>query len=248
MNDYLEINPAEIRTRDLHQYLLSSVAPRPIAFASTINEYGTPNLAPFSFFNAFSARPPIVVFSPARRVRDNTTKHTLENIYRIPEVVINAVSYDMVHQQNLASSEYAEDINEFEKAGLTAVKSDLVRPYRVAESPVQMECLVREIKPLADSAGAGNLIICEVVKMHIKQSILDEAGMIDPQKIDLVSRMGKMFYSRASGSSVFTVNKPGATPGSSGKQCEHRQRMVRSSGSNARPAEPTGGENQELEQ
>lgn len=209
----LSIDPKEIPVPKLHGYLLSAVAPRPIAFASTIDEKGNPNLSPFSFFNVFSANPPIAIFSPARRGRNNTTKHTYENVKVHPEVVINVVSYDMVEQMSLASTEYAEGVNEFEKAGLTMLESDKVKPFRVAEAPVQLECRVNEVKELGDQGGAGNLVICEVVRIHIKEDILDEQGGIDTQKIDLVGRMGANWYVRANGSALFEVAKPLSTLG-----------------------------------
>lgn len=208
MSNFITITPGEIKTAQLHGYLLGATSPRPIAFASTISADGTPNLAPFSFFNVFSSNPPMLIFSPARRVRDNTTKHTLSNVIAIPEVVVNVVSYDIVQQMNLASTEYPDGINEFEKAGFTALESDLVRPFRVAESPVQMECKVVEIKPLGNYGGAGQLIFAKVLKMHINKAILNEDNMIDPHKIDLVGRMGGNFYARASGDAVFEVEKP----------------------------------------
>lgn len=213
MSDYLTINPGEIKTKFLHAYLLGSVAPRPIAFASTISASGVPNLAPFSFFNVFSSNPPMLIFSPARRVRDNTIKHTLQNVIAVPEVVVNVVSHAIVEQMNLASTEYPDGVNEFEKAGFTAISSELIRPLRVAESPVQMECKVVEIKPLGNGGGAGQLIFAQVVRMHINKDVLDESGNIDPQKIDLVARMGGNYYSRASGASVFEVEKPLDIPG-----------------------------------
>lgn len=202
------VTPGSISTKDFHALLLGSVSPRPICFASTVDAEGRPNLAPFSFFNVFGSRPPILVFSPARRVRDNTTKHTLQNIEATREVVVNMVSYSMVQQQSLASCEYPEGVNEFEKAGFTALPSDIVRPFRVKESPVNLECKVLDIIYTSQEGGAGNLIICEVVKMHIDDAVLDEKGMIDPHKIDLVARMGGDYYCRASGDSVFTVPKP----------------------------------------
>ncbi|MCB9232865.1 MAG: flavin reductase family protein [Bacteroidia bacterium] len=208
MDNFLHITPGTIPTKTLHQYLLGAVSPRPIAFASTIGPDGTPNLAPFSFFNVFSANPPILIFSPARRVRDNTTKHTLENIYRTPEVVVNVVSHSMVEQMNIASAEYGDGVNEFVKAGFTPVASEIVRPPRVLEAPVQMECKVIEIKPLDTEKGAGQLVIAQVVKMHINHDILDEDEMINPHKIDLVGRMGKMYYARASGNAVFPLPAP----------------------------------------
>ncbi|HFS67999.1 MAG TPA: flavin reductase family protein, partial [Flavobacteriia bacterium] len=170
----LSINPKDIPTAKLHGYLLSAVAPRPIALASTIDNDGNPNLSPFSFFNVFSANPPILIFSPARRVRNNTVKHTLENVHQVKEVVINVVNYDIVQQMSLSSTEYAKDVNEFKKAGFTMLKSDKVKPFRVAESPVQFECKVNEIVALGTEGGAGNLIICEVVKLHINEAVLDE--------------------------------------------------------------------------
>lgn len=213
MSAFLEITPGEIKTKFLHAYLLGSVSPRPIAFASTISPDGEPNLAPFSFFNVFSSNPPMVIFSPARRVRDNTTKHTLSNVIKVPEVVINVVSHSIVQQMNLASTEYPDGVNEFTKAGLTALPSHLIRPFRVAESPVQMECKVTEIKPLGNQGGAGQLIFAQVLKMHIHRSILNEADEIDPHKIDLVARMGANYYCRASGDAVFEVEKPLDIPG-----------------------------------
>lgn len=207
------IDPKEISVPELHGYLLGAIGPRPIAFASTINEKGEPNLAPFSFFNVFSANPPIAIFSPARRGRDNTTKHTYENVKRVKEVVINVVNYDLVQQCSLASTEYAEGVNEFEKAGLTPVASDLIKPFRVKESPVQLECIVKEVIELGNEGGAGNLVVAEVVRIHVSESVLDENGKIDPTKIDLVGRMGGNYYSRAHGSALFEVAKPLTTLG-----------------------------------
>jgi len=208
----LSIHPKEIPTAQLHGYLLSAVAPRPIAFASTVDKNGNPNLSPFSFFNVFSANPPILIFSPARRVKNNTTKHTLENAIVTKEVVINVVNYDMVQQMSLSSTEYGLGVNEFEKAGLTMLASEVVKPFRVAESPVQIECKINEIISLGDKGGAGNLIICEVVKLHIDEAILDEKGMIDNHKIDLVARAGGSFYTRAK-EGFFEIPKPIATLG-----------------------------------
>ena len=213
MSNFVTITPGEISTKDLHQHLLAAVAPRPIAFASTIDREGNRNLAPFSFFNVFSAKPPILIFSPARRVRNNTTKHTLENVYEVPEVVINVVNYDIVEQMSLASTEYGEEVDEFVKAALTPIPSETVSPFRVKESPVQMECKITEIKPLDTVGGAGQLIFAQVLRMHINQEILSEDDMIDPHKIDLVARMGKNYYSRASGEAVFEVEKPLTTLG-----------------------------------
>jgi Conserved protein/domain typically associated with flavoprotein oxygenases, DIM6/NTAB family len=208
----ISINPLDISTGKLHGYLLGAVSPRPICFASTIDSNGNVNLSPFSFFNVFSANPPIMVFSPARRVRDNTTKHTLENVLETKEVVINIVSYDMVQQMSLASTEYAKGINEFIKAGFTEIASDVVTPPRVAESPVQFECKVLNVVALGESGGAGNLVICQVVKLHIDEAIFDADGHIDPLKIDTVARMGGNWYSRAK-EGLFEVPKPLSTLG-----------------------------------
>jgi len=209
----LTIDPKEIPVPKLHHYLLGAVGPRPIAFASTIDKEGHPNLAPFSFFNVFSANPPIMVFSPARSGRTNTTKDTYENVKEVPECVINIVNYNIVEQMSLSSSPYDKDISEFVKAGLTPIKSDLVKPFRVKESPVQFECKVIEVKELGDGGGAGNLVICEVLKIHIDESILDDDNMIDQKKIDLVARMGGNWYCRADENSMFEVIKPVTTKG-----------------------------------
>jgi flavin reductase (DIM6/NTAB) family NADH-FMN oxidoreductase RutF len=206
------INPKEVSPAQLQSYLQSAIAPRPIAFASTIDVDGNPNLSPFSFFNVFSSNPPILVFSPARRVRNNTIKHTLINCDATREVVINIVDYSLVQQMSLSSTEYADGVNEFDKSGLTMLASDLVQPYRVAESPVQFECKVNDIIALGTEGGAGNLVICEVVKIHVSETILDENGMIDQLKIDLVSRLGGNWYSRAI-NGLFEVEKPLATLG-----------------------------------
>ena len=203
----ISFEPKDLSTGKLHSYLLSAVAPRPIAFASTMDVDGNPNLSPFSFFNVFSANPPILIFSPARRVRDNSVKHTLENVEATREVVINIVNYDLVHQASLSSTEYEKGINEFDKAGLTMLKSDLIRPFRVAESPIQMECKVNEIIKLGTEGGAGNLIICEVIKLHISEEVLDENQVIDQGKLDLVARAGGDYYSRAK-MGFFEVPKP----------------------------------------
>jgi flavin reductase (DIM6/NTAB) family NADH-FMN oxidoreductase RutF len=206
------INPKEISPVKLQGYLQSSVGPRPIAFASTMDANRTPNLSPFSFFNVFSSNPPILVFSPARRVRDNTIKHTLINCEATREVVINVVNYDIVQQMSLSSTEYPDGVNEFLKSGLTMLPSEIVKPYRVAESPVQFECKVNDIISLGTEGGAGNLIICEVVQLHISEDILDANGSIDQHKIDLVSRMGANWYSR-SNKGLFEIPKPLATMG-----------------------------------
>ncbi len=203
----LTIQPKDIPTARLHGYLLSAVAPRPIALASTIDLEGNPNLSPFSFFNVFSANPPILIFSPARRVRDNTTKHTLENAKVTGEVVINVVNHAIVQQTSLSSTEYETGVNEFEKAGFTMLSSEKVKPFRVKESPVQFECKILEIKELGSEGGAGNLIICEVVCLHIDEQVLDENGSIDQMKLDLVARAGGSFYSRAN-TSFFEIPKP----------------------------------------
>ncbi|MCC9072920.1 flavin reductase family protein [Flavobacterium sp. F-65] len=208
----ISIDPKEIPTAKLQGYLQSAVGPRPIAFASTIDKDGNPNLSPFSFFNVFSANPPILVFSPSRRVRDNSIKHTLINAEATREVVINVVNYDIVQQTSLASTEYGDGVNEFIKSGLTQIPSDIVKPYRVKESPVQFECKVTQIIPLGTEGGAGNLILCEVVKIHIHEEILDENGAIDQYKIDLVSRLGSNWYSR-SNQGLFEVEKPLTTLG-----------------------------------
>lgn len=208
----LSILPQEVSTGKLHGYLLSAISPRPIAFASTVDDLGNVNLSPFSFFNVFSANPPILVFSPARRVRDNTTKHTLENILINKEVVINIVNYDMVQQMSLSSTEYPAGVNEFLKSGLTEVASDIVKPPRVQEAPVQFECKVNDVIALGNQGGAGNLIIAEVVKLHIKETILDADGKIDANKIDAVARMGGNWYNR-SREGMFEVIKPIKTRG-----------------------------------
>ncbi len=212
MQEMITISPKEVATPKLHGYLLGAVGPRPIAFASTVDAEGRPNLSPFSFFNVFSANPPVMIFSPARRVRDNTTKHTLENILETKEVVINIVNYDMVQQMSLSSTEYPEGENEFVKAGLTMLPSEIVKPFRVGESPVQFECRVTKVEALGDEGGAGNLIFSEVVKIHIHKSILDENGSIDQHKIDQVARMGGNWYSRAN-KGMFEVPKPLSTLG-----------------------------------
>jgi flavin reductase (DIM6/NTAB) family NADH-FMN oxidoreductase RutF len=209
----VSIDPKDLPVQKLHQYLLGAIGPRPIAFASTVDVEGKPNLAPFSFFNVFSANPPILIFSPARSGRTNTTKDTYNNVKVVPEVVINVVNYDIVHQMSLASSPYAPGVNEFEKAGFTVLKSDSVKPFRVAESPVQFECKVNEVIELGTEGGAGNLIICEVLKIHIHDEVLDSNGMIDQQKIDLVARMGGDWYSRANAESMFEITKPISTCG-----------------------------------
>ncbi|PKP46772.1 MAG: flavin reductase [Bacteroidetes bacterium HGW-Bacteroidetes-12] len=209
----LTIDPKEIPIPKLHHYLLGGVGPRPIALASTVDKDGNPNLSPFSFFNVFSANPPIMVFSPARSGKTGATKNTFDNVKETREVVINVVTYDIVQQVSLASSPYEKGVNEFIKSGLTPVVSDLIKPFRVKESPVQFECKVNEIIELGQNGGAGNLVICEVVKIHINENVLDENDMIDQQKIDLVSRMGGNWYCRADKNAMFEVEKPITTIG-----------------------------------
>ena len=209
----LTLDPKELPIPKLHRYLLGSIGPRPIAFASTIDKDGNRNLAPFSFFNVFSANPPILIFSPARSGRTNTTKNTHDNVKEVAEVVINVVTYDMVHQMSLASSPFEAGVDEFEKSGFTPIASDTIRPFRVKESPVQIECKVLEVKELGQNGGAGNLVICEVQKIHIAEEVLDENQMVDQQKIDLVSRMGGNWYCRANDASMFEVDKPITTIG-----------------------------------
>jgi len=208
----LSINPHDLSSAQLQAYLQSAVAPRPIAFASTMNAKDQPNLSPFSFFNVFSSNPPILIFSPARRVRDNSIKHTLSNVQELQEVVINVVDYALVQQMSLSSTDYAEGVNEFVKAGLTPIPSMLVKPYRVQEAPVQFECKVNQVIALGDQGGAGNLVICEVVKIHISEAIVDEKGAIVQEKLDLVARLGGNWYSRAN-AGLFEVPKPLTTLG-----------------------------------
>lgn len=198
----------ELSALEVQHYLQHAIAPRPICFASTVNKEGLVNLSPFSFFNLFSTQPPVCVFSPSRRLRDNTTKHTLDNVLEVPEVVVNIVDYAMVQQTSLASTEYPEGVNEFRKAGFTELASERVRPPRVKESPMQLECRVREVIPLAETAGAGNLVIAEVLMIHIRESLLDENGRIDQTKTDLVARLGASWYCRVSPESLFSVAKP----------------------------------------
>lgn len=202
------IDPKEIPIPRMHSLLLGAVIPRPIALASTVDKHGNVNLSPFSFFNVFSANPPILVFSPARRGRDNTTKHTYENVKEVPEVVINIVTFAMVEQVSLASCEYPKGVNEFMKAGLTEAASSVVRPPRVAESPIAFECKVNQVIELGTGGAAGNLVICEVLRMHINELVLDPDGRINPNKLDAVARMGADYYLRAQGDNIFTVPKP----------------------------------------
>lgn len=209
----LTLNCEVLSPVQLQNYLQYAIAPRPICFASTIDGQGNINLSPFSFFNMFSTNPPMCVFSPARRVRDNTTKHSLENVLEVKECVINIVNYAMVQQTSLASTEYEKGVNEFEKAGFTMVESHLVKPPRVAEAPVQLECIVKEVIPLGESNGAGNLVLAEIKLIHIKEEILDEDGKIDQAKIDLVARLGGDWYCRVTPESLFKVAKPLTTLG-----------------------------------
>ncbi len=205
---YKRIDPKEVSSGVLHSYLLGAIAPRPIAFASTIDKEGKVNLSPFSFFNVFGANPPILIFSPARRGRDNTVKHSYENVLEVPEVTINIVDYAMVQQMSLASTEYPKGVNEFVKAGLTEIPSEKVKPPRVANTPASFECKVLQVIPTGIEGGAGNLIICEVVLVHIAERVLDSNGKVDPFKLDAVARMGGDWYCRANGNALFTVPKP----------------------------------------
>ena len=209
----LSIDLSEIGVPKAHHYLLSAVGPRPICFASTIDEKGRPNLAPFSFFNVFSSNPPIAVFSPSRSGRTGQHKDTFNNVQKVKQVVINLVNYKMVEQMSLASSPYSPETDEFVKSGLTPLKSELIKPFRVKEAPVQMECEVIEIKELGQSGGAGNLVICKILKMHIAEELLNDEKMIDQEKIDLVARMGGDWYCRTDSNSMFEIKKPISTKG-----------------------------------
>jgi len=207
------IDPTSISQQELHSYLLSAVAPRPICFASTVDKDGKVNLSPFSYFNLFSVNPPIMIFSPSRRGRDNTTKHTLENVLEVKETVINIVNYDMVEQMSLSSTEYDDGVNEFVKAGFTQVASDKVQPPRVGEAPVAFECVVDQVIALGDGPGAGNLVLAKVVQIHVKKAYIDADGNLDTPKLDLVARMGGNWYCRASGDALFEIPKPIRTKG-----------------------------------
>ena len=216
MSHHEEINtidPANISQQELHGYLLSAVAPRPVCFASTVDIEGNVNLSPFSYFNLFSVNPPIMIFSPSRRGRDNTTKHTLENVLEVKETVINIVNYNMVEQMSLSSTEYGDGVNEFVKAGLTQVPSDKVAPPRVGEAPVAFECVVDKVIALGDGPGAGNLVLAKVVQIHVKKAFLDAEGKLDTPKLDLVARMGGNWYCRANGDALFEIPKPIRTKG-----------------------------------
>lgn len=207
------IDPNSISTTELHQILLTAVAPRPIALASTVDKEGNVNLSPFSFFNVFSANPPILIFSPARRAKDNTTKHTYENIKEVGEVVINIVNFAIVEQMSLSSTEYGKGVNEFEKSGLTPIASDKIKPPRVAESPVSFECVVDNVIELGTEGGAGNLIISRVVNIHLRDEFKGTDGKLDTEKLDLVARMGGSWYTRANKNSLFEIPKPIFTTG-----------------------------------
>lgn len=207
------VSPKDISVAALHGYLLGAVAPRPVAFASTVDRNGNVNLSPFSFFNVFSANPPVLIFSPARRGRDNTTKHTLDNVLEHPEVAISIVSYAMVQQMSLSSTEYEKGVNEFIKSGFTEATSQVIKPPFVREAPVSFECKVTEVKSLGESGGAGQLVLCEVLKIHIKEEVLDESDKIDPNKLDPIGRMGGDWYVRSSGNAIFKVSKPLKTMG-----------------------------------
>lgn len=209
----LTIDPAVLGNPKTHHYLLGAVGPRPICFASTIDQDGVPNLAPFSFFNVFSSNPPVAIFSPARSGRTGKQKDTYNNVKIIPEVVINVVNYSIVEKMSLASSPYDPDVDEFIKSGLTPIESETVKPFRVKESPVQMECEVFNVMELGETGGAGNLIMCKIKKIHINEEILDENQMIDQEKIDLISRMGGNWYCRADANSMFEIAKPITTCG-----------------------------------
>ncbi len=213
MNQLTTIDPKTLTVPKLHAYLLAAVAPRPIALASTIDSEGKINLSPFSFFNVFSANPPILIFSPSRRAKDNTTKHTYENVREVPEVVINIVNYPIVEKVSLSSTEYDKGVDEFHKSGLTPVESETVKPPRVQESPVSFECTVDQVIELGDQGGAGNLIISRVTMIHIRNEYLKEDGSLDTTKLDLVARMGENWYCRATGSSLFEIPKPILTKG-----------------------------------
>lgn len=205
---YKSVILKDIPVIEVQNFLNHAIAPRPICFASTVDAHGNVNLSPFSYFNLFSTNPPVVIFSPARRIRNNTIKHTLQNILEVPEVVINIVSYDMIQQVSLSSCEYPKETDEFVKSGFTKEKSILIKPPRVKESPIQMECKVLEVKPIGTEGGAGNLIICEILLMHINENILGDSGKIDQRKLDLVARLGNNWYARINADNLFEVEKP----------------------------------------
>jgi len=203
----LTVNPNDASVAKFHAYLVSAIAPRPIAFVSTVDKEGRPNLAPFSFFNVFGSHPPILVFSPARSVRENVLKHTLENIHEVKEAVVNVVTYSMAHNVNIASIEFPKGVNEFEEAGFTPIASELIKPFRVKESPVQMECKVLNVLETGTEGGAANLVICEILRIHVSEDVLNAEQRIDPHKLDLVGRMGGSYYVRASGDALFELPK-----------------------------------------
>ncbi len=207
------ISPQDLNNFELQTLLQTAIAPRPIALASTVDKDGNVNLSPFSFFNMFSSNPPVVIFSPARRVRDNTTKHTLENVLEVPEVVIGIVNYKIVQQISLSSTEYGKEVNEFVKAGLTMKDADVVQPKLIEECPVNLECKVLEVKHLGTEGGAGNLVICEVINIHVREEYLNEQGTLDQKKLDLVARLGGNWYSRNNADNLFEVPKPLVTKG-----------------------------------
>ena len=213
MSSFISIDPAQTDQPQMHRYLLGAVAPRPIGFVSTINSQGQANLSPFSFFNVFSSHPPILIFSPARSGRDNSTKHSLQNVQEVGEAVIHVVDYALLEQMRLSSHSYPKNVNEFTKAGLHPIKSTKVRPPRVAEAPVAFECHIEQIIPLGDQGGAGNLVLCRVVWMHFKKNILSPDGLPDAHKLDLVARMGGEWYCRASGTALFSCDKIPTDPG-----------------------------------
>lgn len=206
--EYLKFDPGAVSIPKFHHLMLGAIAPRPIAFASTIDLQGRPNLSPFSFFNAFGANPPIVVFSPSRRGKDNTTKHTYENIREVPEVVINVVTFDMVRKVSDSSADFPKGVNEFDMVGFTMEPSDLVKPFRVKESPVQFECKVLQVIETGYGNAAGNLAVCEILRVHVNPAVMDGQGRIDQHKIDLVGRLGGEYYVRASGTALFELAKP----------------------------------------
>lgn len=211
--EFTSLDISELTQQQVHQYLIAAVAPRPICFASTVDKNGQVNLSPFSFFNVFSSDPPVMIFSPARSGRDNSTKDTFDNVLDVKEVTINIVNYSLVEQMSLASTAYEKGVNEFVKSGLTEIASDIVKPPRVKESPVSFECKVNEVVVLGDGPGAGNLVICEVVKIHLQNKYLDKDGMLDTEKLDLVARMGGAWYSRCTTESLFIIPKPLQTKG-----------------------------------
>lgn len=212
-NKFKSINPDDLSIAERQGLLSSAVAPRPICFASTVDSKGKVNLSPFSFFNVFSSNPPVMIFSPARRGRDGTVKHTYENVLEVPEVCINIVNYPMVEQMSLASTEYEKGINEFVKAGFTEISSDVIRPPRVAESPVSFECTVDDVVELGDQGGAGNLVLSRVRRIHVNKDFLTDKETLDTTKLDLVARMGGNWYTRATNNSLFEIPKPTRTKG-----------------------------------